>query len=111
MIKYGADLRNGKITYKNNTYYSSLSSNSWFKPQGSELGFVSWSSISGDLGSLPTEKSFADSTRTVASYSASIGGLESFNGFMSEARKQERYNWRVEYTAGAVNDYIREGFV
>ena len=110
LIKYGANLRNGKITYKNNTYYSTLLSNSWFKPQGSSIGFVQWVLASGDTGSLATEKSFADSTRTLGSYSSSIGGLGSVNGFLNEARKQEKYNWRTEYTAGAVNDYIREGF-
>jgi hypothetical protein len=29
---------------------------------------------------------------------------------MTEARKQSKQNWRVQYTAEAVNDYIRDGY-
>lgn len=55
---------------------------------------------------------FYDPTRTVASYHASIGGQESLEAFLAGAREQSKHNnnWRVEYTANAVNTYLREGF-
>jgi hypothetical protein len=32
------------------------------------------------------------------------------DAFAIEARKQSRLNWRTQYTAEAVNGYIRAGF-
>lgn len=51
-----------------------------------------------------------NSTRDIASYIQSIGGTEGLGTFLAEARKQSRHNWRKEFTAAAVNDYIRQGF-
>ena len=61
-------------------------------------------------GTVPTPDLYADPSRSVASYNKSIGGAESVDAFMADARKQSRFNWRQEYTAHAVNEYIRGGF-
>ena len=53
---------------------------------------------------------FVDPNRSVASYNATLGGAATFEAFIAEARKQSKENWRPEYTASAVNDYIRAGF-
>ena len=53
---------------------------------------------------------FVDPDRNVATYNKSLGGQESYEAFLIEARKQQRGYYRVEYTASAVNDYIRAGF-
>lgn len=50
------------------------------------------------------------SERDIRSYIQSIGGTEGIGTFMAEARKQSRHNWRTQFTAAAVNDYIRQGF-
>ena len=53
---------------------------------------------------------FKDPDRTLASYNASLGGDESFEGFAQQVRRQSKANWRTEYTAAAVIAYIRDGF-
>jgi hypothetical protein len=53
---------------------------------------------------------FVDPGRTVGSYHATLGKEATLEAFLSEACKQSRRNWREEYTAGAVIEYIREGF-
>jgi hypothetical protein len=40
----------------------------------------------------------------------SIGGTATYDAFIDEALLQSRLDWRSEYTAEAVNAYIREGF-
>lgn len=53
---------------------------------------------------------FVDPHRSIAGYHASLGREASFESFIAEARKQSKENWRPEYTAKAVCDYIRAGF-
>ncbi|MDQ3076614.1 MAG: hypothetical protein M3Q63_00955, partial [bacterium] len=50
------------------------------------------------------------SARDLRSYVSSLGGNGGIDAFMNEARKQSRANWRTQYTADAVNDYIRQGY-
>ena len=53
---------------------------------------------------------YVDPNRSVGSYNASLGGVGTTAAFLAEARKQSRDNWRPQYTAAAVNSYIRAGF-
>jgi hypothetical protein len=53
---------------------------------------------------------YPDPNRTVGTYNASLGGSPTLLGFLAEARKQSKDNWRPQYTAEAVNIYIRAGF-
>lgn len=64
-----------------------------------------------DLNGLDEEGyDFPDPTRTVGSYHGTIGGTATLVAFMAEARLQSKDNWRPQYTANAVNNYIRAGF-
>jgi hypothetical protein len=54
--------------------------------------------------------SFPDPNRSIATYQASIGGNASLAAFLTQCRLQSKANWRTEYTADAVNTYIRAGF-
>ena len=56
------------------------------------------------------EVAFVDPDRSVATYNAMLGGSESLEAFMLEARQQSRADWRNEYTATNVSQYIRMGF-
>ena len=53
---------------------------------------------------------YLDPSRTVATYSASLGYAADLNAFLAEARLQRKDNWNPQLTANAVNQYIREGF-
>ena len=54
---------------------------------------------------------YVDPNRTVETYNASLGGPASISAFLSEARKQSKYDWRWEYTAREVLKYIQAGLV
>jgi len=54
--------------------------------------------------------SYPDPNRTIGTYNASLGGPATLEAFMAQARLQSKDNWRSQYTANAVNDYVRVGF-
>ncbi|MGM0567684.1 MAG: hypothetical protein ACQESB_00535, partial [Elusimicrobiota bacterium] len=102
-----------EINYTSNTYHSG-SGSKWFAvdkdPRWPNKTFEEWVNISGESGAKAEKIDFADPTRDLASYHQYIGGEASAEAFIEEAKKQDRHNWRYEYTAMAVNEYIREGF-
>tara|TARA_R110002072_G_scaffold298960_1_gene473698 strand:+ start:10234 stop:12573 length:2340 start_codon:yes stop_codon:yes gene_type:complete len=53
---------------------------------------------------------FSDPTRSIKTYMASLGLEPSAEAFAAECGKQNIINWRPEFTAQAVNQYLREGF-
>ena len=69
-----------------------------------------WLAMSGEPGAIGTPVEFRDPERTVESYHGVLGKTASLEAFLEEARQQSRDYWRPEYTAAAVNAYIREGF-
>jgi len=63
----------------------------------------------GDTANTPG--SYPNSERDIKTYMTSLGhSTPTLEAFLAEMRLQSRQNWRPEYTAKAVNDYIREGF-
>ncbi len=53
---------------------------------------------------------FTDPSRSLETYMEEQGLTPSLEAFLAEARQQSRENWRREFTAAAVNEYVREGF-
>jgi len=88
----GSNVSIGKsdlVTYENNIVYK------WYTGSGIE----------------ETENpGWHDPERDVASYHATLGGEPSLEGFLEVVRDRPLGTWNESYTAGAVNDYIREGF-
>jgi len=63
----------------------------------------------GDTANTPG--SYPNSERDIKTYITSLGhSTPTLEAFLAEMRLQSRQNWRPEYTAKAVNAYIREGF-
>jgi hypothetical protein len=93
----------------NNFFFSIAAPGAWMRA-GSNLSLGQWKTIVHDLSSVGQQFNFPDPTRTIASYHASIGGFPALENFMIQARQQSRSYWRPQYTAAAVNDYIRAGF-
>jgi hypothetical protein len=108
-------------TWARNKMYTTSPADIWFSRFGTgELfNMQSWFSRTGQSGMAPSvqdtveQVTFPDPNRSVASYMQTLG----FSGndastakFLTEARKLSRNNWRPEFTAAAVNRYIREGF-
>ena len=53
---------------------------------------------------------FPAPTRSVESYNVSIGGLNTLVDFLNNCRNRAIGTWPLQYTANAVNNYIRAGF-
>lgn len=58
----------------------------------------------------PHDGAYPDPDRTLATYNKALGGSESFDDFMTVVKNRPPNTWDARYTAGAINDYIREGF-
>ena len=92
-----------------NLFHSIAEEKAWMQ-LGGPISLRDWQQRVKDTSSSAKRASFPDASRTIASYHASIGGAPSLDAFMLEARKQSRSNWRPQYTARAVGEYIRAGF-
>jgi len=93
------------FTYSDNTYYTTASN--WFNPGGT---FENWVSQSGETGAEAVQVTYPDSARTLKTYGVSLGGNPSTQDFIDKALEQARHSWDSDYTAPAVNNYIRAGF-
>lgn len=95
-----------------NRYYSASSpENQWFTRGVVEgFNFASWVQRTNEAGASTQPAQFPHPERNISGYMASLGQQPTLEKFLEEARKQTRTNWRSEYTAAAVNRWIREGF-
>jgi hypothetical protein len=100
----------GPVSYQSNTYSSGAPSSGWFRVDGADHSHSQWQAASGEQGSAATAVLYVDPSRDVGTYQASLGGTATFEAFVAEARSQSQANWRSEYTAGAVNAYVKAGF-
>ena len=112
------DLTPSGITIRNNTYWSAevdpptVWSKGWFEFNCcNAISWDEWMSRIGDTGAIKKLLNFVDPHRTIETYMASIGMTPTFDAFMSKARAQSKDTWDPRFTASAVNDYIRAGFV
>jgi hypothetical protein len=100
----------GFEVFQNNKYWSNLATSQWFQNGGSTLNLAGWVTASGETGAQAVQVTFPDPDRTIATYMTSQAGTPTLAAFLAEARMQSKSNWRTQYTAPAVNDYIRAGF-
>ncbi len=73
------------------------------------MNWGTWTTID-EKNAIAAQLSFPDSSVSVASYNASIGGADSIDAFLSGARSESSQDWQPQYTAAAVNTYMRAGF-
>ncbi len=94
----------------NNVFDTSAPVNACMAIGGGDISLATWKPMVHDTTSIEQNVTFPDPNRTIATYHASIGGGPSLVEFMAQARLQSKAYWRDQYTARAVNDYIRAGF-
>ena len=97
-------------TFSDNTYYTAVNPEAAFQVGDEDYDFAGWKTLSKEHEAKFERVKFFDPDRNIATYSKAIGGAGTFEDFISHARQQSKDNWRSEYTANAVNDYIRDGF-
>jgi hypothetical protein len=95
-------------TYATNTYYST--DQVCFQNQDTRMPFPQWTTATSDTGSTFSADSYPDPDRTIATYMTSLGQTATLDAFMTQVRAQAKGNWRPEFTAQVVGDYIRAGF-
>ncbi len=102
----------------NNTYYSAeleqpkVYNRGWFFIS-SAVNSSTWFNKTQETNANLKKVDFPNPERNINKYMEYLGyptTQQTFESFIKEAKKQSRLNWREEYTAGVVNDYIREGF-
>jgi hypothetical protein len=95
------------ISFENNRHYSANSLA--FRVASNGLNFSNWLTAAKETGSAFAQAAMPDPDRTLEGYAQLQLGVASKEAFMQEALKQSRYNWRPQFTADAVGDYIRTG--
>lgn len=95
--------------FAGNRYYSTSPVNEWFLIENS-MDFTGWLALLAENGAMNTAPVFPDPDRSVESYMQSIGRTPTFEAFIHEALQQQKGNYRLEFTAARVNQYIRAGF-
>lgn len=98
------------VFYADNIYFTGASANAWFRVDGDRLSFEQWLERSSEQGASVQEISYPDPERRLGDYHGSLGREATSEAFLEQAREQSKFNWRVEYTSAAVNDYLRAGF-
>lgn len=98
------------LSFHRNVYHSGAEPEQWFRVGDRSLSFDQWVRESGEQGARHEEVSFPDSGRCIETYMQSLGMEPSIDAFIAAAREQSRRNWKPEFTAQAVNDWIRAGF-
>jgi hypothetical protein len=96
--------------WSNNRYYGSTNHSSPFRLVNAPTDFVTWQSTIEATAAYHEVTAYPEPDRTVETYNASLGNVPALSAFLAEARKQNMDNWRIEYTANAVNNFIRAGF-
>ncbi len=99
----------GMYTYSGNRYFAS-GNNVPFMLNAGFFTYAQWLAWSGETSSVFTAVSYPDPNRTVGTYMNTLGAPASLELFMAMARGQSRADWRPQFTARAVGDYIRAGF-
>ncbi|MBK9386734.1 MAG: right-handed parallel beta-helix repeat-containing protein [Planctomycetes bacterium] len=83
---------------------------SWLRVGSQNMSVPVWANLMEDTTSHVGPANFLDPDRTIATYDRQIGGAGSLESFLAQARLQSKANWRFDYTAAVVNNYIRDGF-
>ena len=94
----------------NRCFSQSLPGGQWTRIGPNYYSLNYWQAQVGDVTTLGQMVEYADPTRSPASYNALLGGTASLSAFMAQARLQSSTNWKPEYTAVHVNEYLRGGF-
>lgn len=102
------------LGFNANCYYSDGAPDALFEvgPRRREqsLGLEQWTRRAGEPDARFRRADFPDPDRSIETYMKSLGKEASIDAFIAEVRTQSKTNWRPEFTAEAVNRWVREGF-
>lgn len=96
-------------TWQDNDFVSPTNPNRAFNLAGTYLTAASWQQTV-ELTATSQMPVYPDSSRTIASYNAYLGGTNNLQAFMAAADSLSSANWNTNYTAAGPINYIQEGF-
>ncbi len=109
LLMYYPSAPGPRVVFANNRFLSRRApTDAWMQLRGRSLSLPAWKDAVGDTSSASLEVAYASKNVSVAAYHRSLGRAASLDAFMHEARKQSHDHWQPEYTAAAVNEYVRK---
>src|SRR5262249_25474250 len=97
--------------WSGNQYYdTALSQSSWFLLLNNTISWKQWSRAFDRTAVHLSRVPYADPNRNAPTYDATLGGAGTLARFMATARQLSDTNYRPQYMAQAVIDYVRKGF-
>lgn len=98
------------VSLDGNKYFSAAEAGQWFKADGSDEDFASWTLATSEINSTVEQDSFAEPGRSFETYLALIGASGSIDTFVDLVTDQSKDDWARDLTAEAISDYIRSGY-
>jgi hypothetical protein len=96
----------------NNAYALQENSANNFNITGTNYSLDDWIGGVGEVGATNTVTSvYSDPNRSFDRYVVEVLDLEDRNEYYQKLDRMNYLNWNVEYTATAINDWIRSGFL
>tara|TARA_B110000503_G_scaffold103004_1_gene153813 strand:+ start:5907 stop:7850 length:1944 start_codon:yes stop_codon:yes gene_type:complete len=98
------------VSFDGNKYFSGAESSLWFKANGRDEDFDSWTVATNEINSTVEQDSFSEPGRSFETYLALIGASGSIDIFVDLVANQSKDSWARDLTAEAISDYIRGGY-
>ncbi len=109
----GAGLIENNTTWSGNTYYRPNKDLTFWWPYNNgtnpNLNQQDWKT-SYDTNASFSAPAYIDPTRTLETYMIHLGFNGGLNDFLNKIRLMDRYHWDENFTAKAINDWIRGGY-
>lgn len=95
----------------NNRYNRGYGNSSWFVAGATSYTVTAWSSALSDTTSVGTVPTFSSPTVSPVAYLRTVGiAVPSPNEFINRAKQNTKASWNQNYTAWAINKFMRAGF-
>ena len=104
----GGDLAG--VKFSGSTYWSAADPGTWFGVNRETMGLRRWVETSGETGAAMRKIDYPDPERNIQKYMQHLGMEPTREAFLAAIRAQSRRHWRKEFTAAAINDWMRAGF-
>lgn len=98
------------VETSDNEYWGTSAQSGWFRVGSTEYDVAEFNALMDDTSSSVSAEDYPDPTRDLGDYMTSLGAGSTLEDFVDEAVLQSQFNWRLEYCAEAVNNFIRAGF-
>lgn len=100
----------GVVNFSANDYFSLRPGTNWFQVGINNLSAPQWQQAYGEWNLSTSRFPYDDPDRAVETYAALVGLNPTVDAFLDAVMSQSKQDWRPQFTAGIVNQWIRSGF-